>query len=766
MKLFFKHLFRSIKKRPLQPIILTLTLMLAVVACCASLITKEYMKEESNGSQLAQYGNADISITLNATTKSRFMFVEDVEKILGESGKVSGTYELLLFMGEQQKTVFGIATEFDKIGNVFDLEFIEYGKVTDSTRGEVAFISKEFSEKENLSVGDKFTASTLGYDKTYTVQGISKTPYFSSYDVLVDISGVMRLLASDSLFVSSLGEKFKPCSTIFIDLEEDVSVTDAITLLRSDNGLSDKTFTSVDSFVINVSGVHGFKQVTSILVILSVGLSIAVVFCCLYIISAQRTAENYLFKIAGASPWQLNLLQYVEVFIYWFVGATISLIFIQPLLNFMCETIGYKYAVPRLLFLPTLKSFLITLFSALLTVTVFVLLPRKKKRVVSKAYLPLMALILTGISLIVLLLVNKNSKIICSVFVVVFFLTFVFTFVPVFFKKCMEKLDVLMAKRRSKQSRVAFVYSVKNVKNVKVLLNTCRLWAILVAVILTILVASVSATKTLDKTRRCFNGDYAILNVTESCYQSLQSVSSVETINKVYFGNCKLGKYNAQIISTTSPSALKDFVDVKSLPKGNELIVSKDLAGLAGLAVGDVVEVTIDEKNINLKVSYIANTVLRILVFDCANFGIDYNITTVIGQDGVPTTQLRKTISEAVALELATIVPIDDVLDNKVSIAEAYVINSYFILLIILVFAMVGLFNNLVESYKFRRQEFELYNLAGMKKNSIFKMKLFETLVILSFGLIVGIFASAIMLSILNEAVKYSGLRIIFAFFS
>ena len=105
MRLFFKHFFRSILRRPLQPFILIFTLMLSVAVSVMALTIDDAFADETKAKQAAQYGTADITVTLNGTASSRFMFAQDAQKLLGDRAKVAGCYELPLFFGEKNETV-------------------------------------------------------------------------------------------------------------------------------------------------------------------------------------------------------------------------------------------------------------------------------------------------------------------------------------------------------------------------------------------------------------------------------------------------------------------------------------------------------------------------------------------------------------------------------------------------------------------------------------------------------------------------------------
>ena len=123
MKLFFKHLARSIVKKPLQPIILVFTWTLAIAISIFSLAMRTALEEEMRLGQAAKYGNAQVTVGLNGTSSSRFMFANDVETLLDGEGVAAGTFELPLTVGKEKKTVFGVAVDFTEFVKIFDFSF-------------------------------------------------------------------------------------------------------------------------------------------------------------------------------------------------------------------------------------------------------------------------------------------------------------------------------------------------------------------------------------------------------------------------------------------------------------------------------------------------------------------------------------------------------------------------------------------------------------------------------------------------------------------
>ena len=111
MKLFFKHLLNSIKKRPLQPFILIFTLILAVMVCASSISLGGRIGNEVTERTFVRNGDAEFVVNVSSSSKSRFMFADEAEKILNGKAEVAGIYELPLFLGQEKSTFFAVATD-------------------------------------------------------------------------------------------------------------------------------------------------------------------------------------------------------------------------------------------------------------------------------------------------------------------------------------------------------------------------------------------------------------------------------------------------------------------------------------------------------------------------------------------------------------------------------------------------------------------------------------------------------------------------------
>ena len=138
IKLFFRHIARSIKLKPLQPVLSVIILTLSFVIVAMSLNAYAWLTEETGLRQAAAYGRADIAITLNSRTQNRFVSPDEVYKVLGDGVNAAGCFELPFYTADGG-VALGVATDFDDIGGVFDLEFTHYGQITYDTLDNSAF---------------------------------------------------------------------------------------------------------------------------------------------------------------------------------------------------------------------------------------------------------------------------------------------------------------------------------------------------------------------------------------------------------------------------------------------------------------------------------------------------------------------------------------------------------------------------------------------------------------------------------------------------
>ncbi|MBQ3571817.1 MAG: hypothetical protein IJA15_03200 [Clostridia bacterium] len=755
MKLFFKHLAKSVRTNPLQPIILLLTLIISVAFCAFAFSIHGLLEDEMNNVQKAQYGNADLTVSLNSSDQSRFMFAKEVEDILSDRAVATGAFELPLLLEGKGRTAFGVAVDFYDVEQIFAFEFLQYGKITHSTVKDSAFISQAFAKDNDLALGDVFSVVAFGSKKTYTVCAISQNRFLDSYDVMVDISGIVHIMTKDSLLLSALGADFKPCSTIFVRFLDKESIEEDIELLKQAPTFKGKSFTSIANLVQRKSNIYTFIKIVDVALLLICLLSSIVIFCCFYILSALRKEQNYAFEICGAKPWQLNLLQYAEILLYLLISAPIGGLLTIPLLNLLQKTVEFRYVLASVQFANVLKGALVMLAVCVLTATAFIGFKKTRKSAgVQKQIkqLPLaISLAIFIVSSVMLFVLPTNN--LFAVYLVCMFsiLTLAFFALPpllMAFAKRMDARSDKQGRKKGQDKRIAVKYAFKNVYKVKVLHNISRLACVLVIILAVAYVMVLSAFGNVKINKNIFNADYLMLNSTEKCEQAVEECAEAQKGYNLFVKTT----FNGLLLSIDDINLLSQDLKVEFLPKGNQVILTKGEAKKQGLKIGDSLTLNVSDKDIVLEVADIVDSALVFMLFDCEHFGFSYNILAVKGKEGVNLDALFNKLTEKTALELSTVITVEQYFDLKINTVLICVRLGEFILVAITIFAIIGAIDNLYESYRTRRDEFTLFYQAGMNKKALRQMKASEITISLLFGIVLGFVFAILLLIATNQA--------------
>ena len=133
MKLLFKHILRTIKRAPLQPVIILLTLIMSVATFLTAVKLTVNVYEEASYRK-GKYNDTpvDITVNLSGSDEARMLFAEDVEAVVGEDGSVLGEFMLSAIIEyEDGGNLISIAaTDLLRADDFYKFKFTEYGEFT------------------------------------------------------------------------------------------------------------------------------------------------------------------------------------------------------------------------------------------------------------------------------------------------------------------------------------------------------------------------------------------------------------------------------------------------------------------------------------------------------------------------------------------------------------------------------------------------------------------------------------------------------------
>ena len=769
MKLLLKHIFRSIGKKPLQPIVIILTLALAMATSIFAFTIADTMEDELDASQMEKYGLAKFTISVGNTSDSRFLFADDVIDVINDEVLVVGCYELPLILEGTGNTAIAVATEFDRVGDLFDISFEKYGKVTEGSVGDVAFISSDFAQEHQLDIGDTLAVEVMGYSKTYCIEGVSKHPFLAASDVMVDISGLTRAFASNSLLFAAIGEDFKPCSKVYVNADPPELFKDstaAISYLKQDPRFADKTFEELSHAERRQVNFPVLELIIKFAVALAALLSGVVVFCCFYILANERTEENQTLAYSGAGPKLLGAMQYIEVMIYWAFGGSLGILAAIPVTKLMPYFVDFQYTTVSIHPESILKSAFIIFGVCILTTTFFVVISRRIRRAgathatVPARWLFYLALAI-GVLFVLLYLLPADLRLVAFVFAIVVIIALTFYAIPFLINRIFKALEKRIKKVQS-PTFIALRYALKNICSVKLLHNIARLCALIVIIILMVCLVFASVRVQIENYENIFNADYAVLNATDNCYQKTKTCPSAESVYRAYVVQTDWGLF----LSADDPSVYADWLQVDRQPTGDEAIISVGVAHAHDLKVGDTFCMTLAGVECEFVVSQIVRASSCFVAVNCEDMNIPYNTLLVDGKDGISSAELLGDLSQTTASELAPISKIDSLLARFLDAIQMYMDAGMVLLVVFVTFSLIGMIDVFYESLRARREEFGLYLLAGMRRRDLRLMKIFELTITVLFGLAIGLGAFVLCAFAVNRGMSARGMEVFISILS
>ena len=745
IKLFFKHLFNSIRRKPLQPLLSIAMMTAACILTASALNFYDWMYADYVNSSTASYGNATFSITLSTQSRTRFMRTEDVYDVLGEDALAAGCFELPMYVSDNAIAITA-AVDFEQIDDIFDFQFEEYSVPNYRDLNDTIFVTRDFATRNSLQIGSIVSCDLLGSSADYVVRGISEKAYLGQYDAMISIYSAMGALKTISPLLDILDDETALYTTLFVCPADNEDVNETYQLLSSHTPFADKKV-SIVSNAINKRGYLNLVSMMIKFVILFVALLPTIInFCCFYILSRQRADENELFRIQGVRPATLLVLQCVEIMLYWLIGAAIGVGLIFALSPALISIIGFQYVTFTLT--PSIHKNIavgavVSVGAALATVALFAFYEIQRNargRSSDRSASPRRALISSAVAggvalcgVIAMLLMDVHTRMIIG------YVTFVATLLCFFIgiTPVVSWIFGRIADRRQSRAltsghndigRTLRTYALKNIANQTALQNAIRLVAFILPVIALTCGVLHGESKKLDKLSELFIADYIAVNSNESSLPALQECDTVDEVIPIYttVATATDGR-GFNLLSVQDPMAVTDYVRPSQMPTGNQAVVNRAYADFYGVDVGDEVVVTIEGVDYTLVISEVTNCNVLIMFVDVTAFpSLSYNAYALRTAPDVSLGQLRQSLSGSPTLLTTAILPRETYSLRIYSGMQIYINVITFVIVLLTLFSIVGLADNAIEIDMYRRAEFTLYDSMGITGGTLKKLRLYE----------------------------------------
>ena len=767
LKLYVKHVFVCIRRDPLQPVLSVLVLALAFLLAAMSFRVRDALEEDSRLRQQALYGSADITVTLNASSESRFLQTEDALAVAGVRA-AAGSYEVPL--QAEGKTLFASAVDLGEIGAVFRFSFTEYMGLPQGEQAHALFLTERAARESGLRVGEETDASVLGCAMRLKVYGISPHAFAGGCEAMISAGGLMRALAASSPFLAALGEDFRLFSTLYI-VADDAQA--AARLLRAEEAFADKTVSVVEGEAVASANLGALGPTVAILVVFIALVSAAVVFCCFYLLSARRAQQSALFIHCGAPPRAMLALQCAEIVLYWLAGGVLGCAAACALAVPFFHLCGFEYLTDPFgagFALNCLSALGVTLLSSLLTALFFCLADAHRRRAkgggkLRGAFAAVLAGTLFLIAAVCTALLPASLHTVTAPAACICFFLFVFPALPPVLRAAAARL-ARRPQRRGGMS-AALRYAAANVRSVRTLHNSARLFAVLLsaAVILGMVVASGSAY--VGATYRYFSADLLLLNAGPSAAQSARACEETESACAFYWSVGYGSDRNiVNMLAAEDFSFLSEEFRPDVLPKGKGIVLTRAFAEYYACKEGDEIVLEVEGKDAAFTVLSLIDCRVNTAYFDAEALGVGYNHVAVTGREGVGQEELRLALSEELVLDMVAAVTPESFFRQRLSIFDVYLASGNVLLAGVILFSAVGIADNVYEGYRSRRKEFALYAQCGMDRRTLGRMKALEMALSAAVSLVCAACMTGVLLLLIDNWMQGFAVDFFLVFFS
>lgn len=769
MRLFWKHILRSFLRRPFQPLLILLTVLLATSITVAGLQLSVVFTEHSHEAMDRDRELGNILITMRGDTDQRLLFPEDAERVVGERGQVLGEFRLSGFLeGEateqtDEPFINLSALDLERADAYYQFHYTEYGSFTEKNLDTSAIISEKMARTYGLSVGDVVRLRVLDTHFSYTVEAVAReSGLFKERDMLVSLSSLRRTLASRIPTVASLGTSFSPATRLMINVDEGCDVAALCAALERDPAFA--------SMHVSVTGNRDAVLFLSLMqnivlwlpCVLLLFLSALMLISCMNFLHAQRGEETALFCAAGASRRHLLLLTVAESGLYGVIGSLMAL----PLAAGLLRVASGLYEWIDEVIVPTPLICLIgcgASFLLLLGCTVRHFTSRRRLSLAEElqrttevaeepslkraAMLPIAILVVCAALLPV---VSVRVYYVLSIVMMLFLMWLMYMLLPPLFRSTSRLFQRLLA--RCTRPHGWMTMGLKNLHGCFALRHVGRVLTLFLALYATLML-SISILQTqLDGLLYSVDADYVAAYADDQAIQRVEEMPQVKnTLQLSYFSAISVeDTYTAIGLSTKGDReglfSLAYYPEIS--PTGDEIAISKGFSVLSGKKVGDTLSVTVEGVSHVFTITEILKTNTHMIVFDVETLGLRYDYLCIDMMSDAPN-DIGATLGATLEERGAFLLGEEEFVQIMGQSIRSHVTLLRGILWIAAGLILLGAVNLLLRQYRERREERTVLMINGMTRAEIIKMHAFELVLLLLlatlFSAVGGLFASALI---------------------
>ena len=767
MKIFGKHIFRSIKKEPIQPvmIILIVTLCVAVMVLSVALPVNIYRNAKKSVS--VDEWTADIFISLKSTSDVSLISEEDIQSMVGDKARVIGEFPLTGFSalcGEgSEKIQVGLGA-FDLVDadSFYEIRYTEYGKITNTNLTTAAIIDEKFAKEYDLELGDTVSVNILGKEFTYTLQAIAKdTGIFKLTDMIVDISGVRKALAERSPIIASLSSDFNPYTKIHLKANDGVSAEELKAELEALDSFQNKRV----ELLSDGSKIDPITTVIIVTIILPAALllivAIMMMVSTIELLEKKRQSDIALFKIAGADTQQLGRILYLESTFYGVIGGVFGSLLSIPAMSWLNSLYRFKFSTISF----GIEDLLVGLGSsiAFTTISTYVHLRKQRKQGGTELLNEkldtgvgfLRKMLSYGIPILALAVITfilpPHYRYISASLLLLASVTFIYVISSYIVKWFAILVSHLASKKRDGGGKI-FLAS-RSCVNSYPLKHAGRIITILITVFMSLsFVLSVVEDQLVVYTEYA-TFDYIGMRVNDKTKKQINEIDGVvataeSKINReVVIENLK--SVTGVSINGDIENCFRDSILPKSFPIGDSIALSRGVAKMLGLEVGDRVKCMIDDIPCELTLTEIVNSHADFAFYDAEYIGAGFDMYC-ISTDG--TEEVREELAALCDEKSIEFLHRDEFFSVTYNRLNPQLVIFRVMFCIMIFMTAIGILNVLTEQRIERRREFEMIIQNGATRKGIVALQTAELLCLFICASLISVISSVIICQIIDTA--------------
>lgn len=772
MKLIFKHLFRTVLRAPVQPLLILVTVALSTaIAITAFRLPTMFLAHlyEEYGHE-AELG--DLTVTLRGDSNTRMLFSEDAEAIVGEDGTVLGEFRLTGFYDGEDglRTLEVSAVDLTQADAFYQFHYLEYGEFTTQNLRRSAVISASLAKELGLGVGDTLPVRVLQTEYPFTVQAVAADwGLLYDADLLIPITSVTQALAARVPAIASLGDSFSPYTRLFVSLNDAANASAVMDRLSSSPAFADKLVETTDA----QTKIHSQQLIQSVALwipaLLLLILTALLVGTSLKLQQSARSTEYGIFRACGADTRFLGWMQMGESLAYALLGGLGGVLLSSPLLYaasmvYFWQTEPLTTGVDGAVFGLAWAVILMLLSTCLHLRTVRRNAARagvsdgRETVAMSNRRLSWTVTVLTSLAFVSIFFTPSQYRYLTGSLTLLFLVWWIYLLAPLpLFALCGLTERLLARLRRPIPS--LFLTS-KNLRQSAPLRQVVRLSVLLCTILLTIFTCSSVLGRQDDQLKDFIVADSIVVNVNDELERSVKDADGVlAALRFSYHPSVELDS-GAVVPGVSLSEAANACVSHEMLPTrtpaADEIAIATGVASMEGVGVGDRLAVSVKGCRGEFTVCEIVDANANLVFFDASMLGIKNDMMCVLTDEAHD----REALMTLVEPYGAAIVDTDVIFGTLAQTLDGYLTLLDDAIVIAIAVTLAGVVNLLAEQYRVRRTDLAVLRLCGMTRLGILRACAAELTVILVYVLAVSLPLSLLLCRVIDLGARSFGLAL------